>query len=354
MKRDALPEVLDLFGNDPLCRWMIWFYRLHFPIYAIFWVVVMVGLPLLIALIFGSKWIEDFLDSVKAVGILQAEGSKTLLNYLARGLFPLIGAAFGYRWFAAIAMLPAKLKEKGLLAKSASFSTTRSLMSGPMSYLFAAAAVIGIAYAVYGSFRISAENWAVLIGSLVWWYFLIRIAEMAVFHFQDLHRFLHRDFSKEGLSMTDPANAFGLRPLIDYVSRFLWLYILIIGTYLVFYKLVLADVPLVFTLLVWGVYFALPIYGYRCSLGPADRLLQERKHEMLATYSQKMDYHEKNNDLERWQHYRTLYNDLNKPFGIRKLVTFQGVQLICGLLNLLIAGAKPIAEWFSSAPPIGI
>ena len=116
---------------------------------------------------------------------------------------------------------------------------------------------------------------------------------MAILVFLDFRCLLYEPGLAKRLNLFDYLNAFGLKPLVEYTYRFLFLYIVIIGGFLVFYALQdLAKEPSSlktgFKYVVWTLYCVIPFYSYFTTLRPVSLLVHRRQVEDMNEIAEKM------------------------------------------------------------------
>gem|GEM_PF-4490951 len=283
--------------------------------------------------------------------VLGQEFKYRIYVYIPRVLFPPLGSWLGYKWFVSIVRVPHLLiKEKDLLESNNNFNTTAKYMSHPLFYIFTIVATLCLAMINYFLNKEVdmqlVENWILLIGSSIWWYFIIRTLQMAILVFWDYRHFLYTTKLFKRLNLFDYENAFGLKPLIEHTYSFLLLYILIIGAYLFYYQVFLNIDPNIkkwLSFAVWSIYFFFPIYGYLTTLWPASKIVHKRKIELMNELSEKMNKCYKSEDYKNLVFYQSQYDRLKSlqlpkyPFALNRLLQRFGLQIFISFLNFVIS-----------------
>ncbi|MGK7924058.1 MAG: hypothetical protein AB4290_02185, partial [Spirulina sp.] len=275
-----------------------------------------------------------------------------ILTYLPRSLFPPFGSWLGYRWFVNIVNLPEGIFDCDRHLDDPTHAdyleSTRRWMDRPIMYGIAGIATLYIAYDYYLSDRANMlllENWMLLAGNLLWWYFLIRVLEMTLIFLWNLKDLLgNPDLrAKIDIDFFDEKNLYGFKPIVRYIYWFTLLYVVIIGLYLSYYQFldlfVEKNQKSVLSVTIWLCYFLVPLYSYFTTLHPILNIFNREKQKQLNQYADEMKESETSKAYARYLYYKDKYETLDRVQFLNQLYSFKR--------NLLIQSAIVLGNNFT-------
>lgn len=257
-------EVWKLFQVDPVCWILVSIYEnLRFPFYALFTFSYLFIIPLLLNFVFYNK-LPDF-------------ASFNFIRFFSiYGILPILGSYLGYKWLSSIFHSFDKLSDERVLDKKSYKSVKDNLIKNCNRIVFIPLSLALLACVIYKNSDLSTNfisNFYLLVVSSLWWYFLIKTAFVCLITF-----FAYRNLlMKKGVggkyvlkvSLYHPDTFYGLKSIGTFCINFLVLYIVVIGSYLVFsiwrwdeaysmYKLLYDP----FILFLLAAYLIIPVCGF--------------------------------------------------------------------------------------------
>jgi|GEM_PF-2050751 len=268
-------EILLLFGNDRLSRWMVNFYqKSSFILYLLFWAFSGVGLFYLLSLSSEMSYAQQ----------------------MARVLFVAIGVPIGYRWMHAIINSFRSFHDEFQIDYKYYLNQIAQSMSSKLNYLLVVLMICWILYS-FSSYYLS-KHWffiiLYLIWNMVWWYFILRLFLLTLIVIKQWQQIiLTQKTIYNKINIFDRVNLFTFRPIINAIGNLTLLYTLVIGLYLIFYsqfEKVGEDISYtVLFITIWGLYLLVPLYLFQAPILATKKLFREKKEEHLKTLASKIE-----------------------------------------------------------------
>lgn len=229
MKNKTSP-VLPLFAHDPIFRVMVRFYETS-PL----WRYVLITFFYMYLLSVALHFIYE-----QKTGIANPSSPFFWGHLLVFGLAPILGSWFGHQWLCGFLSMPEELVSTGVLSAKTAHGfcqTLREKASKPWTGFVAMATLLPVGILAHLAWENASPsdpftaadgyNWIVM---TLWWYLIVKAAVVCLLTLFLWHKKIHVDEVNIQLFHEDPQ--FGLKPLVDFTWRFLYLHVLVIGGYL--------------------------------------------------------------------------------------------------------------------------